>query len=102
MARSGEEWRPDFEVGMGEIFGEFVSPPVPSGDASPHECCEVIWSVAGRSVTPRSLAALKDAQIVALSQKFGEYFESQSPSVEKIKEAIARTLAAWPVGSLDE
>jgi hypothetical protein len=102
MARSGEEWRPDFETGMGEIFGGFVSPPVPFADASPHECCEVIWLVAGSDVTPRSLAALQDAQIVALSQKFGEYFGCQSPSVDKIKEAIAETLAAWPVGSLGE
>lgn len=87
---------------MGEIFGEFVSPPVPFGSASPHECCEVIWSVAGDSVTPRGLAALTDVQILALSEKFGEYFESQSPSVEKVKKAIAKTLLAWPVGSLDD
>jgi hypothetical protein len=56
----------------------------------------------GRNVTPRSLAALTDEQIVALVQKFGEYFETESPSVERIKEAIARTLARWPVGSLGE
>ena len=87
---------------MGEIFADLVSPPVPFEDASPHECCEVIWSVAGSNVTPRGLAALTDAQILVLSQKFGEYFESQSPSVDKIKEAIAQTLAVWPVGSLGE
>jgi len=102
MAKSGEEWRPDFESAMGEIFGEFIRPSMPLADTSPHECCEVIWSVAGMSVTPRSLAALTDAQVLALSEKFGEYFESQSPSVDKIKKAIAKTLIAWPVGSLDE
>jgi hypothetical protein len=84
MAGTGEEWRPDFEQALGETFGDFVSPPVPFEDASPHECCEVVWSVAGRNVTPRSLAALTDAQIAALSQRFGEYFGSPSPSVDHI------------------
>jgi hypothetical protein len=102
MARTGEEWRPEFETAMGESFGDVVSPPVPFEDASPHECCEVVWAIAGRKVTPRSLAALTDPQIVALSEKFGEYFESPSPSVETIRLAIARTLARWPVGSLGE
>ena len=102
MARTGHEWRPDFEQAMGESFGELVCPPIPFEAASAHECCEVVWSIAGYEVTPRSLAGLTDGQIAALSQRFGEYFESQSPSVDKIKEAIARTLARWPVGSLDE
>jgi len=102
MAKTGEDWRPDFLQAMGESFGEFVSPPVPFEDASPHECCEVSWSVAGRNVTPRSLSLLTDSQIVASSQKFGEYFETQSPSMEQIKDAIATTLARWPVGSLGE
>lgn len=52
MAKKGEDWRPDFEQAVGETFGEFVSPPVPFEDASPHECCEVVWAVAGRRVTP--------------------------------------------------
>jgi hypothetical protein len=102
MARIGEEWRPDFEQAMGESFSDVVSPPVPFEDASSHECCEVIWAIAGRKVTPRSLASLTDAQIVALSQRFGEYFETPSPSVDRIREGIARTLARWPVGSLGE
>jgi hypothetical protein len=102
MPQTGEEWRPDFEQAMGEAFGYFVSPPVPFEDASPHECCEVIWSVVGRKVTPRDLAALGDAQIVALSRKFAEYFESQPPNVDKVKDAVACTLARWPVGSLGE
>ena len=29
MARTGEDWRPDFEQAMGETFGEAVTPPVP-------------------------------------------------------------------------
>ncbi len=102
MARTGEDWRPDFEQAMGETFGESIVPPVDFESASAHECCEVIWSVLGTKVTPTSLTQLTGQQVVALSRKFGEYFECESPSVEKIKEAIARTLARWPVGSLDE
>jgi len=102
MARTGEDWRPDFQQAMGESFAEAVCPPVPFESASAHECCEVIWEVLGFKVTPRSLTTLTEAQILALSQKFGEYFESESPSLEKVKEAIARTLARWPVGSLGE
>ncbi len=102
MSKSGEDWRPDFEQAMGKTFGEFVCPPVPFEDATPHECCEVVWSVAGTNVTPTDLAALTEAQLVVLSQKFGEYFASPSPSVEQIKEAIAHTLARWPAGSLGE
>jgi len=97
-----EKSRPDFEQAMGEAFGECVSPPVPFEDASAHECCEVVWDVVGRNVTPRKLAALSNDEIVSLSQRFGEYFELESPSIENIKEAIARTLARWPVGSLGE
>src|SRR5262249_34700274 len=100
--RGGEGWRPDFEQALGEAFGECVSPPVPFEDASPHECCEVVWAVAGRDVTPAKLAALTEAQVEALARKFGEYFESAAPTAAQIKTAIARTLARWPVGSLGE
>ncbi len=102
MARTGEDWRPDFEQAMGETFGEAISPPVSFEDASAHECCEVIWACLGSKVTPKSLALLSEEQVVTLSREFGEYFECESPPVEKIKEAIARTLARWPVGSLGE
>jgi hypothetical protein len=102
MARTGEDWRPDFEQAMGETFSEAIVPPVDFDSASAHECCEVIWSALGNKVTPRSLAQLRDEQIDVLSRRFGEYFECESPSVEKIREAIDRTLARWPVGSLDE
>jgi hypothetical protein len=98
----GEQWRNDFEQAMGETFGEFVSPPVPFEDASPHECCEVVWSVAGHDVTPARLSALTEAQLVTLARKFGEYFASDAPTVEQVKDAIAHTLARWPVGSLGE
>ena len=43
MAKGGEDWRPDFEQALGETFGDYVSPPVPFEDASPHECCEVVY-----------------------------------------------------------
>lgn len=102
MARTGEELRTDFEQAMGETFGEAIVPPVNFEDASAHECCEVIWSVLGTKVTPRSLAQLTDLQVLALSRKFGEYFECERPPLEKIREAIGRTLARWPVGSLGE
>ena len=102
MARPGEDRLPDFEQAMGETFGEAIVPPVDFESASAHECCEVIWSVLGYSVTPRILSQLRDEQIDVLSRRFGEYFECESPSVEKIREAIDRTLARWPVGSLNE
>ncbi|MFO0812523.1 MAG: hypothetical protein U0796_04860 [Gemmatales bacterium] len=102
MARTGEDWRPDFEQAMGETFGEAVSPPVSFGDASAHECCEVIWAILGYKVTPRILGLVTEEQVVALSRKFGEYFDCESPPAEKIREAITRTLVRWPVGSLDE
>ena len=102
MGRTGEAWRRDFEQAMGETFGEYVSAPVPFEDASPDECCEVVWAVVGRDVTPRRLAALSEAEIEALSREFGEYFETDAPSADAIREAIADTLARWPVGSLGE
>jgi hypothetical protein len=102
MARTGEDWRRDFEQAMGETFGEAIVPPVDFESASAHECCEVIWSALGKKVTPGSLTQLTDEQIEMLSRKFGEYFECESPSVEKIREAIERTLARWPPGSLGE
>jgi hypothetical protein len=92
----------DFEQAMGEEFSEFVSPPVSREDGSPHECCEAIWKVLGRKVTPSTLDSLQYAQMVALSESFGRYFETDAPSVERIKDAIAGTLARWPVGSLGE
>jgi len=46
MAKRGEDWRPDFEQALGETFGDYVSPPVPFEDASPHD--------------PRDSAAVRD------------------------------------------
>jgi hypothetical protein len=100
--KTGEEWRPDFEQALGESFCESVCPPVPFEKASPHECCEVVWAVAGEDVTPRQLAALSAAQVKALAQKFSEYFASDPPTVKQVREAIAQTLFRWPVGSLGE
>jgi hypothetical protein len=101
MARTGEEWRSDFEQAMGETFGDFVSPPVPFDDASPHECCEVVWSVAGRDVTPARLAWFGASQVATLARRFGEYFGCEPPSESQVRDPIAQTLARWPVGSLD-
>jgi hypothetical protein len=102
VAKGGGSWRPDFETAMGESFGEFVSPPVAFEDASPHECCEVVWAVAGCNVTPTGLAALTESQVVELSRQFGAYFECDPPTVEQIRAAIVRTLTRWPAGSLGE
>jgi len=96
------DWRPDFEQAMGEEFGESVCPPVPFEAASPHECCEVVWQIAGTDVTPAKLVSLGEAEIIALSAAFGDYFECEAPSGDQIKDAIARLLARWPVGSLGE
>lgn len=102
VINNDQVWRQDFEQAMGESFGESISPPIPFEDASPHECCEVIWSVLGRDVTPTRLAALSEPQIAVLALKFGEYYESDPPTVRQIKDALALVLMRWPVGSLNE
>ena len=101
-ARKGEDWRADFEQALGETFGELVCPPVPFEDASPHECCEVVWAVVGRDVTPTRLDSLDEDGIVALARRFGEDFECDAPTPGQIREAIDEILARWPVGSLGE
>ena len=102
MESRGEEWRDDFEQAMGESFGDCVSPPIPFEDASPHECCEVVWSVAGFDVTPTRLARLSTEQVAELARYFGEYFECKPPTAEQIQSAVTQTLARWPPGSLGE
>jgi len=102
VAKASKDWRPDFEQALGESFGEHVSPPVPFEDASPHECCEVVWSIAGQEVTPARMATLNEDEITALAHKFGTYFGCDAPSIHQINDAIADTLARWPVGSLGE
>jgi hypothetical protein len=34
--------------------------------------------------------------------QFSEYFECDAPTVWQVRDAIAHTLARWPVGSLGE
>ena len=91
------DWRPDFEQAMGETFGGFVSPPVPFEDASPHECCEVVWQVVGNDVTPDLLAALDDAKVAELAKSFGEHL-SVSHQLLKNSETLSHT--HWRVGLL--
>jgi hypothetical protein len=100
MTRAGEDWRPEFEQAVGEEFSEAVSPPVPFEDASPHECCEVVWAAFGRDVNPSRLAAVSPAEEKALARRFGTYFECDPPAVEQVRLAIAQTLARWFVGSV--
>ena len=52
MVGEDKDSRTDFEQAMGDEFGEAVAPPVDYDSASAHECCEVIWSVVARTVTP--------------------------------------------------
>ena len=92
----------DFITAMGESFGDYVCPPVQEADASPHECCEAVWSVLGTSVTPEVLAALDDGGLDALSGGFARYFEVPAPSREQIRAAVDATLFRWPPGSLQE
>jgi hypothetical protein len=101
MAKAGQKRR-DFEQALGETFAECVCPPVSFDAASPHECYEAVFSGLGDDVTPSRLAALTRAEVAALAREFGEYFESDAPTVKQIKDAISQTLARWPVGSLGE
>jgi hypothetical protein len=102
VVASAEQWRRDFQSAMGESFGASICPPVPFADASPHECCEAIWAILGRDVTPRQLASLSEQQITELAQAFGERFESDPPDGCQLRQAIGRTLARWPVGSIGD
>ena len=68
----------------------------------PREETEFHYGGQAHVAYPEGPAALTDEQIVELSQKFGAYFESQSPTVDQIRKAISRTLARWPIGSLGE
>ncbi len=93
--------RQDFDQAMGESFASFVSPPVQWEDASPHECCEAIWTVLGFDVTPELLASLNNEKIEDIRIAFGTYFECEQPTTQNIIDAIAATLSRWPIGSTD-
>jgi hypothetical protein len=105
---NGQERRRDATglwASLGETFSYYVtqtSIPFEEADVSPHECCEVVWSVLGYDVTPTRLWKLNESQVAALANKFGEYFGYDSPTVEEVKDAIADTLARWPIDSLGE
>jgi hypothetical protein len=94
-----EQDRSNFDQALGESFCDYISPPIPFDAASPHECCEVIWAVLGTNITPTQLAQLSPETI---AQQFGEYFESEAPTVEQVQAAIDQTLFRWPIGSLGE
>jgi hypothetical protein len=102
MTSTDDNWRNDFLAAMGAEFCSQLSPPVPSDEIDPHECCEVIWEVLGDDVTPTDLASLSELQTAALARQFGDYFECDSPTVAQVKDAIERTLFRWPAGSLGE
>jgi len=102
LSNADEQTLHEFLTAMGESFSESISPPVPFDDASIHECYNAIWSVLGQDVTPTSLASLSAAQVSALAAGIGAYFESEPPTPGQVQDAIARTLARWPAGSLGE
>jgi hypothetical protein len=97
-----EQDRSDFNQALGESFGDHISPPIPFDAASPHECCEALWAVLGANITPTQLAQLSPETIATIAQQFGEYFESEAPTVEQVQAAIDQTLFRWPIGSLGE
>jgi hypothetical protein len=98
---------------FGDSFGDYVSTPIPFDDASPHECCEGLWSVLGTKITPTQLAQLSPETIATMvydrpeviAYQFGEYFACEAPTVEQITaamvedrpEVIAQTLVRWPI-----
>lgn len=92
----------DFLSAMGEEFGNLVSPPVPFFEASPHECCEAIFLALEETVNPSILAAQSSEGIERIANAFSRWFECEAPPASQIAEAVARTLARWPVGSLDQ
>jgi hypothetical protein len=92
----------DFLTAMGEEFGNLVSPPVPFFEANPHDCCEAIALVFGDAITPARLAEVSNADLGRIAGAFSQWFECDAPPTSQIAEAIARTLARWPVGSLDD
>lgn len=102
MSEPDDQKRADFITAMGESFNGAICPPISDEDASPHECYNAVWSVLGHDVTPTLLTALSASQLSALAAGIGSYFESEQPTVEQVKDAIARTLARWPAGSLGE
>ncbi len=77
-----------------------MSPPVPFLEASPQECCEAIWAVFGRGVKLDDLVSLSPEHLDRLAQSFAKWFECERPPVMQLAEAVARTLARWPAGSL--
>ena len=70
---------------------------MPFEDASPRECCEVVWHIVGKDVTPDALAALDDAKIAEPAKSFGEDFECESPT---LKNSETQSLTHWRGGLL--
>jgi hypothetical protein len=92
----------EFMQAMAESFAECVCPPIPPGNDFIAGSIDVVQCSVVDELTPSRLAALKSEDIRRLAQEFGQYFGSKAPSVRQVKDAIAVTLARWPVGSLGE
>lgn len=94
--------REHFLLAMGEEFGATVSPPVPFLEAEPGECCKAIYLALGRNVTPTTLAELSPADYIRISEAFSRWFDCDPPPTMQIAEALARTLARCPAGSVQD
>jgi hypothetical protein len=92
----------DFWTAMGESFGQRISPPVPFEEASAQACCEVLQNILGKNLTPSDLASLMESELQVLADEFADRFEVDAPSIAQLEQAVADTLARWPVGSLNE
>lgn len=87
----------DFHQAAGECFSEAICPPAIPRDASPHECCEVLWEQLGNHFTPTTLASLSEAEKAGLTCAFANYFECEIPTIQQIEMAVKRTIARWPL-----
>jgi hypothetical protein len=71
---------------------------------------DALWAIFGPNITPTQLAQRSLWAIVAIAQQFGEYSESEAPTVEQIQaamvydrpEVIDQTLFRWPIVLIDE
>ncbi|QGJ70941.1 Hypothetical protein PBC10988_26440 [Planctomycetales bacterium 10988] len=101
----GKDWQVEFLQAIGESFYYNLDDLVTEEDlyyADPDDWLEPVLLVMGNKVTPTDLALITESQILAISKEFGEGFECPPVSIEKIKQAVADTLARWSPGDLGE
>jgi hypothetical protein len=87
----------DFVTALGEEFCETLGPIVGFETISPHASYEVFRRVFREDPSPQFLAALTDEQWERLRAGWEEYFGQCGIAAAPIRQAVARTLARWPV-----